>query len=31
MLGILPDMNREPNMGEVLPYVQDAKQDSKKD
>ena len=31
MLGVTPDMNREPNMGEVLPYVQDAKQDSKKD
>ena len=31
MLGILPDMNREPNMGEVLPYVQDGKQDAKKD
>jgi cell division protein FtsI (penicillin-binding protein 3) len=31
MLGITPDMNREPNMGEVLPFVQDAKQDTKKD
>jgi len=31
MLGIAPDMNREPNMSEVLPYVQDAKQDTKKD
>jgi cell division protein FtsI (penicillin-binding protein 3) len=33
MLGIAPDMNREPNMSEVLPYVQDAKkkQDSSKD
>ncbi len=31
MLGVAPDLNREPNMGEVLPYVQDAKQDSKKD
>jgi cell division protein FtsI (penicillin-binding protein 3) len=31
MLGIAPDMNREPNMGEVLPFVQDAKQDAKKD
>ena len=33
MLGILPDMNREPNMAEVLPYVQEAKkkQDSSKD
>jgi len=33
MLGILPDMSREPNMAEVLPYVQEAKktQDSSKD
>ena len=31
MLGIAPDMNREPNMSEVLPFVQDAKQDAKKD
>jgi cell division protein FtsI (penicillin-binding protein 3) len=31
MLGVAPDMNREPNMAEVLPYVQDAKADSKKD
>ena len=31
MLGVAPDMNREPNMSEVLPFVQDAKQDSKKD
>jgi cell division protein FtsI (penicillin-binding protein 3) len=31
MLGVAPDLNREPNMGEVLPYVEDAKQDSKKD
>jgi len=31
MLGIAPDMNREPNMSEVLPYVQDPKQDAKKD
>jgi cell division protein FtsI (penicillin-binding protein 3) len=31
MLGVTPDMNREPNMAEVLPYVQEAKQDSKKD
>jgi hypothetical protein len=32
MLGVAPDMNREPNMGEVLPFVQDAKkQDSSKD
>ena len=31
MLGVAPDLNREPNMSEVLPFVQDAKQDSKKD
>ncbi len=31
MLGVAPDLNREPNMGEVLPYVEDAQQDSKKD
>ncbi len=31
MLGITPDMSREPNMGEVLPFVQESKQDSKKD
>jgi cell division protein FtsI (penicillin-binding protein 3) len=31
MLGIAPDVNREPNMAEVLPYVQDAKQSTKKD
>jgi cell division protein FtsI (penicillin-binding protein 3) len=31
MLGIAPDMHREPNMSEVLPFVQDAKQDAKKD
>jgi len=31
MLGVAPDVNREPNMAEVLPYVQDAKQDAKKD
>jgi cell division protein FtsI (penicillin-binding protein 3) len=31
MLGVPPDMNREPNMSEVLPFVQDAKQDAKKD
>jgi cell division protein FtsI (penicillin-binding protein 3) len=31
MLGVAPDMNREPNMSEVLPFVQDAKQDAKKD
>ncbi len=27
MLGVTPDLNREPNMSEVLPYVQDAKQE----
>jgi len=31
MLGVAPDLNREPNMSEVLPYVQDAKADAKKD
>ena len=31
MLGIAPDIDREPNMAEVLPYVQDAKADAKKD
>jgi cell division protein FtsI (penicillin-binding protein 3) len=31
MLGVQPDMNREPDMSQVLPYVQDAKADSKKD
>jgi cell division protein FtsI (penicillin-binding protein 3) len=31
MLGVAPDLNREPNMGEVLPFVQEAKQDAKKD
>ena len=31
MLGVAPDLNREPNMGEVLPYVQEAKADGKKD
>jgi cell division protein FtsI (penicillin-binding protein 3) len=31
MLGVTPNMNREPNMSEVLPFVQDAKQDTKKD
>jgi cell division protein FtsI (penicillin-binding protein 3) len=31
MLGVAPDMHREPNMSEVLPFVQDAKQDAKKD
>ena len=32
MLGVAPDMGREPNMAEVMPFVQDAKkQDSSKD
>jgi cell division protein FtsI (penicillin-binding protein 3) len=31
MLGVSPDMNREPNMSEVLPFIHDAKQDAKKD
>jgi len=31
MLGVQPDLNREPDMGEVLPYVQGAQQDTKKD
>jgi cell division protein FtsI (penicillin-binding protein 3) len=31
MLGVAPDKNREPNMAEVLPYVQDPKQAAKKD
>ena len=31
MLGVAPNMNREPNMSEVLPYIHDASQDSKKD
>jgi cell division protein FtsI (penicillin-binding protein 3) len=31
MLGIIPDVSREPNMAEVLPFVQEAKQDAKKD
>ncbi|MGN6590036.1 MAG: peptidoglycan D,D-transpeptidase FtsI family protein [Sphingomicrobium sp.] len=31
MLGVAPDIDREPNMAEVLPYVQDAKADAKKD
>jgi hypothetical protein len=25
MLGVTPDMHREPDMAEVLPYVQEAK------
>jgi cell division protein FtsI (penicillin-binding protein 3) len=31
MLGVAPDLNKEPNMAEVLPYVHDAKADAKKD
>ncbi|HET7575192.1 MAG TPA: penicillin-binding protein 2 [Sphingomicrobium sp.] len=31
MLGVTPDMNREPNMSEVLPFIHNPKQDSKKD
>jgi cell division protein FtsI (penicillin-binding protein 3) len=31
MLGVLPDMHREPNMSEVLPFIQEGKQDTKKD
>jgi cell division protein FtsI (penicillin-binding protein 3) len=31
MLGVAPDMNREPNMSEVLPFVEGANQDTKKD
>jgi cell division protein FtsI (penicillin-binding protein 3) len=31
MLGVLPDMNREPDMSQVMPFVHDAKQDAKKD
>ena len=31
MLGVRPDMNLEPDMGQVLPFVHDAKQDAKKD
>ena len=31
MLDVQPDLNREPDMGEVLPYVQGAQQDTKKD
>src|SRR6185369_13982942 len=31
MLGVQPNMNREPNMAEVLRFVQDPKQDAKKD
>jgi cell division protein FtsI (penicillin-binding protein 3) len=32
MLGVAPDMHREPNLSEVLPFVQEEhKQDAKKD
>ncbi|MFL6850970.1 MAG: peptidoglycan D,D-transpeptidase FtsI family protein [Sphingomicrobium sp.] len=31
MLGVRPDMNLEPDMSQVLPFVHDAKQDAKKD
>jgi cell division protein FtsI (penicillin-binding protein 3) len=31
MLGVTPDMNREPSMSEVLPFVHDDKHDAKKD
>jgi cell division protein FtsI (penicillin-binding protein 3) len=31
MLGVTPDLNREPNMAEVLRFVQDPKQGAKKD
>ena len=31
MLGVAPNMSREPNMSEVLPFVHDGKQDAKKD
>jgi len=31
MLGVAPNLNREPNMSEVLPYIHDASQDTKKD
>jgi cell division protein FtsI (penicillin-binding protein 3) len=31
MLGVLPDVNREPDMSQVMPFVHDAKQDAKKD
>jgi cell division protein FtsI (penicillin-binding protein 3) len=31
MLGVAPNLNREPNMSEVLPFIQDGKQDAKKD
>jgi cell division protein FtsI (penicillin-binding protein 3) len=31
MLGVAPDMHREPNMSEVLPFVQEHKQETSKD
>jgi len=31
MLGVAPNMNREPNMSEVLPFIHDPQQDTKKD
>ena len=31
MLGIAPDTSREPDMSQVMPFVQDAKADAKKD
>jgi cell division protein FtsI (penicillin-binding protein 3) len=31
MLGVAPDMHREPNMSEVLPFVQEHKQEKSKD
>lgn len=31
MLGVAPDMHREPNLSEVLPFVQEDKHDAKKD
>lgn len=31
MLGVAPDLHREPNMSEVLPFVHDAKPPAKKD
>ena len=31
MLGVAPNLNREPNMSEVLPFVQEHKQEASKD
>jgi hypothetical protein len=31
MLGVAPDMHREPNMSEVLPFVQEHKAEKSKD